>query len=172
MKTIETKIIKIPVDQVKEHERNPRIHPESAIEKLTKSIARFGWTAPVLISKDNILLAGHARLKAAKESGINEIPAIKLNLSGAKADAYMVADNRLHEETSWDEDKLKSIITFLHEAGADLNATAFNTAELDAILDRDIEDFSLPETEPEYDESISEDVETIVCEGCGYEFPI
>ena len=165
-------IIKIPVDQIREHLRNPRIHPESAIKKLINSIAEFGWTAPVLLSKDMILLAGHARVKAAKEAGIAEIPAIKLDITGAKAEAYLIADNRLSENTAWDDDKLESLVNFLQEVGADLNSTALNTTEIDAILGRQMEFFELPETEPEYDESISDDVKTIVCKGCGYEFPV
>ena len=80
----QVKLVKI--SDLKEHPKNPRVHPKSALDKLVKSISEFGFTNPVLVSKDGFILAGHARCKAAKQAGIEEVPAIFLDLEGAKAE--------------------------------------------------------------------------------------
>jgi hypothetical protein len=100
-------IKRVSIDELKPHPKNPRTHPDSAIEKLERSIKEFGWTNPILVSADGYVLAGHARLKAAKIAGIKEVPVIYLPLEGAKAEAYMIADNRLQEETEWNDNILK-----------------------------------------------------------------
>ena len=60
------KLKTVKITELKPHEKNPRQHPDSAIAKLTRSIQEFGWTNPVLVSKDGVILTGHARLKAAE----------------------------------------------------------------------------------------------------------
>lgn len=119
----------VPVGDLKPHPRNPRVHPESALARLAQSIETYGWTNPVLVDKDNRVLAGHARLKAAERLGLTEVPVIRLPLSGKKADAYLVADNRLAELTEWDLPILKD---FLAEVGDGL--TGFTDEELAALM--------------------------------------
>lgn len=126
---------KVKIDELKPHPKNPRIHPDSAIEKLERSIREFGWTNPVLVSRDGYILAGHARVKAAKKAGIEEVPVIYLELEGAKAEAYMIADNRLQEETKWDNEILEKLIKDLSEIDFDLKLTGFDKGEIDDILD-------------------------------------
>lgn len=60
----------VPINDIKPHPKNPRVHPDIAIAKLEQSIKEFGWTNPILVSKDGYILAGHARLKAAEKAGI------------------------------------------------------------------------------------------------------
>ena len=91
MELNQVKLVKI--DELKPHPKNPRIHPDSALDKLIKSMDKFGFTNPILASKDGIILAGHARCKAAKKAGIDEVPVIFLDLEGSDADAYLIADN-------------------------------------------------------------------------------
>ncbi len=100
----------VAIDELKPHPKNPRKHSEKAIKKLVASIREFGWTNPILVSEDGVVLAGHARLKAAKRAGLKEVPVIVLPLSGAKADAYMIADNRLQEDSDWDEELLAELV--------------------------------------------------------------
>ena len=135
---------KMKIKELKPHPKNPRVHPKSALSKLVKSIEKFGFTNPVLVSKDGYILAGHARCKAAEEAGIEEVPAIFLDLEGADADAYLIADNRIQEETDWDVALLKELVDDLQDSNFDIEFTGFDPPELDELFnqlhDKDIED--------------------------------
>ncbi len=129
---MEIKTVKI--SELKPHPNNPRVHPDSAIDKLVKSIKEFGWTNPVLASEEGIVLAGHARVKAAEQAGIEEVPVIFLPLKGTKADAYLVADNRLQQETDWDMPKLRDLLEELDTGEIDMGLTGFDTNELEELF--------------------------------------
>ena len=66
----------VKISDLKPHPQNPRLHPDSAIDKLVRSIKEFGWTNPVLVSEDGYVLAGHARLKAATKAGLEGCPVV------------------------------------------------------------------------------------------------
>ena len=129
---MEIKTVKI--NELKPHPKNPRVHPDSAIDKLVRSIKEFGWTNPILVSKDGYILAGHARLKAAEKAGIQEVPVIYLELEGAKAEAYLIADNRLQDETDWDMPKLKDLLQELDTGEFDLELTGFDMGEIEDLM--------------------------------------
>jgi len=129
---MEVKTVKI--SELKPHPKNPRVHPDSAIEKLERSIKEFGWTNPILVSADGYILAGHARLKAAEKAGIEEVPVIYLPLEGAKAEAYLIADNRLQDETDWDLPKLKDLLQELDTGEFDLELTGFDMGEIEDLM--------------------------------------
>ena len=129
---MEIKTVKI--NELKPHPKNPRVHPDSAIDKLVRSIKEFGWTNPVLVSADGYVLAGHARLKAAEKAGIEEVPVIYLPLEGAKAEAYLIADNRLQDETDWDYEKLKDLLQELDTGELDLEITGFDMGEIEDLM--------------------------------------
>ena len=129
---MEIKTVKI--SELRPHPKNPRVHPDSAIEKLERSIKEFGWTNPILVSADGYILAGHARLKAAKQAGLKEVPVIHLPLEGAKAEAYMIADNRLQDETDWDHEKLKDLLQELDTGELDLELTGFDMDEIEDLM--------------------------------------
>lgn len=128
------KIVKLC--ELKEHPKNPRIHPKSAIEKLKMSLQTYGFTNPVLASEDGYILAGHARCKAAVELGFEEVPVIYLNLSGESAEAYLIADNRLHEETVWDDNKLAELFADFDAKNFDASVTGFDAVEIDELLNK------------------------------------
>ena len=155
---MEIKTVKI--SELRPHPKNPRVHPDSAIEKLVMSIKEFGWTNPILASADGFILAGHARLKAAKKAGMEEVPVIFLPLEGAKAEAYMIADNRLQEDTLWDEELLAGLLTELEETGVDLLLTGFDSEEVDDML-FDIENEQGFEDDFDIDEALKETESTI-----------
>ena len=136
---MEIKTVKI--SELRPHPKNPRVHPDSAIEKLERSIKEFGWTNPILVSKDGYILAGHARLKAAEKAGIEEVPVIYLPLEGAKADAYLIADNRLQDETDWDYEKLEDLLQELDAGDFDLELTGFDMEEIEDLMTQ----FHVPE---------------------------
>ena len=125
---------KVDIKKLKPHPKNPRVHPDSAIEKLERSIKEFGWTNPILVSADGYILAGHARLKAAEKAGISEVPVIYLPLEGAKAEAYLIADNRLQDETDWDYEKLKDLLQELDTGEFDLEITGFDMGEIEDLM--------------------------------------
>ena len=129
---MEIKTVKI--SELRPHPKNPRVHPDSAIEKLERSIKEYGWTNPVLVSADGYVLAGHARLKAAEKAGIEEVPVIYLPLEGEKAEAYLVADNRLQDETDWDYEKLKNLLQELDTGEIDLELTGFGMDEIEDLM--------------------------------------
>jgi len=131
----------VAIDELKPHPKNPRKHSEKAIKKLVASIREFGWTNPILVSKDGYILAGHARLKAAEKAGIQEVPVIYLELEGAKAEAYLVADNRLQDETDWDLPKLKDLLQELDTGEFDLELTGFDMDEIEDLMTQ----FHVPE---------------------------
>jgi len=140
---VQVKTVKI--SELRPHPKNPRVHPDSAIEKLVRSIKEFGWTNPILVSADGYILAGHARLKAAEKAGIEEVPVIYLPLEGAKAEAYLIADNRLQDETDWDLPKLKDLLLELDTGEFDLELTGFDMDEIEELMTQ----FYIPEEKKE-----------------------
>ncbi len=152
------KLTKVNIDNLRPHPRNPRIHPESAIERLSKSIQEFGWTNPVLVSEDGFILAGHARVKAAELAGIEEVPVIYLPLNGDKADAYLIADNKLQEETEWDMPTLKDLLGDLDTGAFDIELTGFELDELEDLM---------TQAPPEV---VEEKGAANACPKCGYEW--
>ena len=143
------KIIEISPKKLKPHPKNPRIHPDSAIEKLTQSIKTYGWTNPIIATEDMVILAGHARRKAALKLNLKTVPVVTLPITGAKADAYLIADNRTQEETFWDEAELRALMADISsmiekESTGDLSitATGFDLDEvevMDKLLEMDKE---------------------------------
>lgn len=124
----------VKLSELKPHPKNPRVHPDSAIEKLVKSIQSYGWTNPILLSKDGYILAGHARSKAAEVAGIEEVPAIILDIEGDIADAYLIADNKLQDETDWDLYVLKDLLEELDTGQFDITLTGFDEDEIENLM--------------------------------------
>jgi DNA modification methylase len=130
------KIVWRLVGDLKPFPNNPRRHPEAQIVRLMRSIERV-WTNPVLIDESAIILAGHARLEAAKRLGLTEIPTLTIvGLSEAEKRAVVIADNRLPEQAVWDfellQDHLKELLIDLD---FDVELTGFSTGEIDLLLD-------------------------------------
>jgi hypothetical protein len=125
------------VADLKPNRRNARKHSPSQIAKLTKAIESFGFTAPIVLGTDDEILAGHARLEAARAAGLAEVPTISLaHLSPAEQRGFMIADNRLAELATWDDDILKLELTDLKGFDLDFDLTdlGFDTPDLNRIL--------------------------------------
>src|SRR4051812_9948628 len=106
----------IPIEAIKPHPRNARTHSKKQIQQVAESIQKFGYTAPVLLDENLTLLAGHARLEAAKLLGLTEMPVIIVDdLSPAKKRAYMLADNKIAQNAGWDREMLGAEVFELPE---------------------------------------------------------
>ena len=101
---------------------NPRVHSDVQIERLAISLQEFGFTNPVLIDDMGNVVCGHGRIAAAKKIGLETVPTITLShLTPDQRRAYIIADNQLALNSSWDDDILKQELEALMENGFDLS---------------------------------------------------
>jgi DNA modification methylase len=118
--------------------RNPREHSQKQISQIAESIRAFGFNVPVLVDDDNRIIAGHGRVLACQLLGITEIPTICLShLSPEQVRAFIIADNRLTENSSWNEILLGEQLKSLAEIDLDfsLEATGFEMGEIDVLIE-------------------------------------
>jgi len=110
------------IDSLVPYDRNPRMHPDSQIDQLANSITQWGWTVPILIDDASNVIAGHGRLEAAKRLGMDEVPCVVA--SGWSEDqrrAYIIADNKLSENSIWDDGAFFNELKTLSESDFDLS---------------------------------------------------
>lgn len=125
----------ILIGSVREYEKNPRVIGDRAVQAVANSIKEFGFKVPVLIDAENVLIAGHTRLRAARSLGLTEVPAIRASdLSDAQVRSLRLADNQLATLTGWDEGLLPLELHDLKALGVDLSSLGFSTAELSEWL--------------------------------------
>jgi ParB-like chromosome segregation protein Spo0J len=155
-----------PLDSLVPYSRNPRTHSEEQISQIAASIREFGFTNPILIDSNQRVIAGHGRLAAAKEIGMETVPCIDLShMTEEQRRAYIIADNKIALNGGWNEDLLRVELTALKELGSNLELTGFDAMELaDIMMGKDVE-FK------EYDESAADDVQLATCPKCGHTFP-
>jgi len=124
-----------PVGTLKPDPRNARTHPKRQLEQIKASIEEFGFTNPILIDEQSIVIAGHGRLRAAKEMGLEDVPTIVLaGLTDARKRALRLADNKIALGASWDLDLLKLELGDLADMDFDLDLTGFSAGEIDVVL--------------------------------------
>ena len=103
--------------------------------QVAASIREFGWTNPMLVAADGVIIAGHARLAAARKLRMTEVPVIVLDhLTDAQRRALVLADNRLALDAGWDEEMLRVELASLQEDGFDLEVVGFTDEELQNLL--------------------------------------
>jgi hypothetical protein len=121
---------------VRPYAGNARTHSKKQIKQIARSIERFGFTNPVLISKDNEIIAGHGRVEAAKLLGLASVPTLRLeHLDAAQRRAYVIADNKLALNAGWDREMLAIELQALIDLDFDVELTGFALAETEIILD-------------------------------------
>ncbi len=127
----------LPPERLRPYPNNARAHSKKQIRQIAKSIERFGFNDPVLISDDFEVIAGHGRLEAAKLLGLKLIPTLRLsNLSPTDRRAYALAANRLAELSGWDREILALELQGLEDFNFDeIEVTGFSLGEIDDILD-------------------------------------
>ena len=132
---INIEIEKWPITRLIPRITNPRTHTPEQVAQIAASIREFGWTNPVLVGADNDVIAGHARLLAARQLGMAEVPVIQLgHLSEAQRRALVIADNQLTINAGWSEETLRIELQALQEADFDLTLVGFDEDELARIL--------------------------------------
>jgi hypothetical protein len=120
-----------PLDGLKPYEKNPRKN-DKAVEMVVKSIKEFGFKVPIVVDKQNVIVAGHTRYKAAKELGMAELPCIVADdLTPEQIKAFRIADNRTADYSTWDFPALVNEIMDLHGAFDDI----LNVADFDGIME-------------------------------------
>ena len=124
----------LPIGSIVPEANNLRLHASAQIKAIARSIEAFGFNAPILVDKANRIVAGHGRLEAAKRLGLKEAPVIRLeHLSELQAKAYMLADNKLTDRSSWDERRVAIVLKELSDIALDfdIEATGFEPPEID-----------------------------------------
>jgi hypothetical protein len=121
--------MKWPADKIKRREvsellpyaKNSRLHSEEQVDQIAASIKEWGWTTPVLVDEQGEIIAGHGRVMAAKKLGIDKIPTMEAaGWSAEQKKAYVLADNQIAQNASWDDEVLKHELGALEESGFDL----------------------------------------------------
>jgi DNA modification methylase len=128
------KIEMVSVDTLIPYAKNARTHSDEQVAQIAGSIKEFGFNNPVLIDKDNSVIAGHGRLMAARKLGYKEVPVVKLeHLTESQRKAYILADNRIALNSGWDTSMLSLELQELKD-DIDLSLLGFDADELDAML--------------------------------------
>jgi DNA modification methylase len=136
--------------ELKPDPANPRRHSKKQIRQIAKSISVFGFNVPVLVDAEGNVIAGHGRLLACHELGIDEVPTLCLeHLTPAQVRAFRIADNKLTENATWDDRLLAEQLQDLSLSGLDfsLEVTGFEMGEIDLRIAA-LEDLPLQDEDP------------------------
>lgn len=123
----------LPIESISPYDKNSRKHPEHQITALVSAIKRFGFTQPLIIDENKTVLAGHGRLNAAKQLKLKTVPCrIVKGLSADEKRAYVIADNKIAEQSTWDNENLLNELSELSnlDLGDDLNSLLDQTTFL------------------------------------------
>ena len=141
--------------------KNPRKNT-SAIDKVADSIKRFGFASPIIArSEDKIIIAGHTRFEAAKKLGLDQVPVRYLDLDPADSRLLALADNRLGEIATWDEDLLSEVLRDMIELDRDIGSLGFDEDEFESLLNDKI-DYVDDDDFEDHAEPVSGDIRQVV----------
>lgn len=140
-----TRISEIDVNTLKPYEKNAKIHGDEQIEKLCESIREFGFISPILIDSEMNVIAGHGRLMAAKQLGMEKVPCqLVEGLNDSQRRAYILADNRLNEYSEW---KLETVAEEIESLGLEEANIEFMEFQFDGAEEKEIVEEESGETE-------------------------
>lgn len=137
----------VKITELKEYENNPRFN-KSAVDPVAASIREFGFKVPIVVDKNNVIVAGHTRLKAAKKLGLETVPCVIADdLTDEQIKAFRIADNKTAEISEWNFDKLETELAHLAEQGFNMGDYGFD--------DFDVDHSDIPEDDvPDVDENV------------------
>ncbi|MBT3787121.1 MAG: site-specific DNA-methyltransferase [Alphaproteobacteria bacterium] len=137
------KIFETTITNLKPHPKNPRVHTDAQIRQVCRSLKKFGFIGVVVIDDQNRILAGHARVEAARQLGWKTVPAIiASHLSEPEKLAFIIADNKLTENADWNPGTLSEVFQIMSEGelSFDLEITGFDAPEIDILLNPETAD--------------------------------
>lgn len=160
-------IIIMPTENLTAYENNPRIN-DRAVGPVAESIKQFGFKVPILIDKNNVIIAGHTRLKAAAKQGLKEVPCILCDdLNPEQVKAFRLADNKVSEFADWDLNALNLELANIDLP--DVNMEKFGFFELP---DLDIDSFLVDKKDKMPDDPDDEEPQRVQCPHCGEWFDL
>jgi DNA modification methylase len=132
-------IVWTPIGELKPNKRNARTHSKKQIRQVENSILRFGFVNPIVADESGVVIAGHARLKAAASLGLKDVPVITVpGLTEAQKRALMLADNKIASNAGWDREMLAieipELTSLLEVEGLDIYLTGFEVPEIDQLI--------------------------------------
>ena len=150
------------LDDLVPYFRNPR-DTRKAVNKVAASIQAFGFLVPIILDKDNVIVAGHTRLLAARQLGLKEVPTVTADdLSEEQIRAYRLVDNRVAEMAVWDEPLLAEAMDFI---GDEFDMTEFGFEPMEKEWNERID------TSKEFDEDdFGDEAFEYTCPECGFHF--
>lgn len=132
-------IIKKSITELMNYDKNARTHSKAQIEEIAQSISNFGFNDPIEIGADNIIISGHARLQAAIQLGLKEVPCIiHEHMDATHRKAYILAANRIALSSAWDTTLLTEELLQLQEQDFDLKLTGFTGEEINDLLNPEL----------------------------------
>lgn len=148
------------IDELIPYEQNPR-NNDHAVDAVASSIKEFGFKVPIIIDKDNVIVAGHTRYKASKQLGLESVPCIVADdLTEDQIKAFRLADNKVGELASWDFAKLEQELIDI-------------TIDMTAFGFKDLEDINIDDLFVEHDgEAKEKEPKKVQCPHCGEWFPL
>jgi ParB-like chromosome segregation protein Spo0J len=157
------------VDRLVPYERNSRTHSPEQVAQIAASISEFGFVNPILVDSDDGVIAGHGRLAAAQDLGLDEVPVVVLDhLTPTQRKAYVIADNKLALSADWDMSMLQQEVAGLQLQEFDLELLGFDEKDLAELLN--LERIDADQASEKFAE-VDDDIETEHrCPSCGYEW--
>lgn len=138
---IEMQVKMRPINELIPFEKNPRKNQK--VGKIAQSIKEYGFTQPIVVDEEDVVVIGHTRLMASKELGLKQVPVVTKKLNDEQIKALRIADNRLNEDSEWDYFLLGDELKELLDLQFDLELTGFEKTELENLLDFDTENEDL-----------------------------
>ena len=146
---------------------NARTHNEAQVKQIASSIAEYGFTNPILIDDKGGIIAGHGRLEASRLLGYDTVPTITLEgLTEAQKKAYIIIDNKLALNASWDVSLLSAEIERLKELEFNIDTLGFDDLELSEIF----LEYEKTHDAPDDFKEVEENELSHACPKCGYEY--
>ena len=165
MKEVKQQIVMMPIDDIIPYENNPR-HNDNAVEPTANSIDQLGFRGAIIVDKNNVIIAGHTRLKAAQKLGMTEIPVIVADdMTEEEAAAYRLADNKTAELAGWDFTALAEEIDNIGDT-FDMTDFGFRPEDLGA------DGFDIDSLFEDAGEQPEKGPKTVTCPNCGTEVPV
>jgi len=166
-------IIIVELDRLVPYENNSRTHTEEQIAQIASSITEFGFTNPVLIDENYSVLAGHGRVKAAEYLELKNVPTVRITgLTEKQKRAYVIADNKLALNATWNDDVLQNELQELFNSEFDLSILGLNDAEINSFLGDSLNNIADEKDYVGAEEITLDDIDDFSheCPRCGFNF--